>query len=257
MSVRFNSSNKSSSSSNSLEQICLFNSTRRTKVRARVTRSDKNPSSLNSLGREEYVQSCSNLELNIRARVQFNSTIILFVTTFKSLQVACKNSDECEVIFTKSNLIYWSRYWLFDVFRLINIEIYLYFTFLQAELFLNRNCFIYWSNSYRSWYEFVENSFVEFLFEISCSFSILFAKDLNMIIFVELTRLIEELARFVELFDLMWLWSCQWLNKTYSYSKRERNMIFFLRIIVSIINSRNLLKWKNTFLLIFLLIFFS
>ncbi len=29
-----------------------------------------------------------------------------FVTTFKSLQVACKSNNEYEMIFTKSNLIY-------------------------------------------------------------------------------------------------------------------------------------------------------
>ncbi len=53
----------------------------------------------------------------------------------------------------------------------------------------------------------------------------------------------------------MRLRSCQWLNVTYSYSRRKRNMIFFLRITVSIISSTNSLRWKNTSLLIFLLIF--
>ncbi len=72
-----------------------------------------------------------------------------------------------------------------------------------------------------------------------------------MIILVELIWLTEELARFIELFSSMWLRSCQWLNVTYSCSKRKRNMIFFLRIIVSIVSSRNSLRWKNTFLLNF------
>jgi hypothetical protein len=75
--------------------------------------------------------------------------------------------------------------------------------------------------------------------------------------FVELIRLIKEFARFVELSSTMRLRSCQWLNVTCSCSKRERNMILFLRIIVSIISSTNSLRWKNIFLLIFLLIFVS
>ncbi len=75
-----------------------------------------------------------------------------------------------------------------------------------------------------------------------------------MIMFVELIRLIKELARFVELFNSIRLRSCQWLNVTYSYSRRKRNMIFLLKTIVSIINSTNSLKWKNISLLIFLLI---
>jgi hypothetical protein len=78
---------------------------------------------------------------------------------------------------------------------------------------------------------------------------------LNMIMLVELIRFIKKLVRFVELFCSMRLMSCQWLNVTYSYLRRKRNMISLLRIIVSIISSTNSLKWKNTSLLIFLLIF--
>ncbi len=68
-----------------------------------------------------------------------------------------------------------------------------------------------------------------------------------MIILIELIWLIKELARSVKQFSLMQLWSCLWLNVTYSYLKRERNMISLLRIIVSIINFTNSLRWKNTF----------
>jgi hypothetical protein len=59
------------------EQLCLFDSIRRTKVRARVIRPNKNLNSFDSLEREEYVQSCPNLELNTRARVQPNPTTTL------------------------------------------------------------------------------------------------------------------------------------------------------------------------------------
>jgi hypothetical protein len=59
------------------EQLCLFDSIRRTKVRVRVIRSDKNLNPFDPLGREEYVQPCPNLGLNTRARVQPNSTAIL------------------------------------------------------------------------------------------------------------------------------------------------------------------------------------
>ncbi len=63
------------------EQVCLFDSIRRTKVRGRVIRSNKNPNPFDSLGREGYVQPCPNLELNARARVQLNSTITLVIRT--------------------------------------------------------------------------------------------------------------------------------------------------------------------------------
>ncbi len=94
------------------------------------------------------------------------------VTTSKGLQVACKSSEWYEMISTKSNLIYWLRYWLFDALQLISIEIYLYSTSLRARLLLNRSCLVYWSCSCRLRYEPVEDSSVEFSFEISCSFSI-------------------------------------------------------------------------------------
>ncbi len=147
------------------------------------------------------------------------------------MQVACKRNDKYKVMFTKSNLIYWSRYWLFDTLQLLSIEIYLYFTFLRARLLLNESCFVYWLYLCHSRYEFVEDSFVKFSFEISYLFLISFARDLKMIMLVEMIRLINKFARFVELFSSMRLWSCQWLNVTYSYSRRERNMIFFWELL--------------------------
>jgi hypothetical protein len=69
------------------EQVCLFDSIRRTKVRARVIRSNKNLNSFDSfeqnlspsdpLGREGYVQPCLNLGLDARAWVQPNPTATL------------------------------------------------------------------------------------------------------------------------------------------------------------------------------------
>jgi hypothetical protein len=41
----------------------------------------------------------------------------------------------------------------------------------------------------------------------------------------------------------MKLRSCKWLNVTYSYWERERNMILFLKTIVSIINQR--IRWDE------------
>ncbi len=43
--------------------------------------------------------------------------------------------DDKRLISTKSNLIYWSEYWLFDVLSLRNIEIYLYSTIYEIKSF--------------------------------------------------------------------------------------------------------------------------
>ncbi len=61
-------------------QVCLSDSTRRTRTRTRSIRSDKHPSPINPLGQKRYVQSCPNLGLDARARVQFNSTVTLLST---------------------------------------------------------------------------------------------------------------------------------------------------------------------------------
>ncbi len=135
-------------------------------------------SSLALLRRFDYESSMrSSLILHFYSRVYIcrlskNFKIEQCVTKFKNLQVNCKNNEWYEMIFIKSNLIYWLRYWLFDALQLMSIEIYLYFTFLRARLFLNRSCFVYWSYSCCLRYEFVEDSFVESSSEISCSFSI-------------------------------------------------------------------------------------
>jgi hypothetical protein len=46
-----------------------------------------------------------------------------------------KNIDDKRLISIKFNLIYWSEYWLFDVFLLRDIEIYLYSTIYEIKSF--------------------------------------------------------------------------------------------------------------------------
>ncbi len=48
---------------------------------------------------------------------------------------ASKNIDDKRLISIKSNLIYWSEYWLFDAFQLTSIEIYLYSTIYEMNNF--------------------------------------------------------------------------------------------------------------------------
>ncbi len=99
-----------------------------------------------------------------------------------------KSIDDKRLISIKSNLIYWSEYWLFDVLLLRNIEIYLYFTIYEIksfdvdfDLFI---CCLY--VVFRSWCEYHEVNFfvnrsIEFSFEMFCSFFSSFAEDLSMI----------------------------------------------------------------------------
>jgi hypothetical protein len=58
-------------------------------------------------------------------------------------------------------------------------------------------------------------------------------------------RLIEDLAEIIEQALLDLRETMRWLNVTYSYSKRERNMILFLKAIVSIIRQWTHWIWKT------------
>jgi hypothetical protein len=99
-----------------------------------------------------------------------------------------KSIDNKKLIFTKSNLIYWSEYWLFDVFLLRDIKIYLYSTIYEIEnfdvdfdLFTCRFYVVF-----RSWCEYHEMNFfvnrsIKLSFEISYSFLSSFAENLSMI----------------------------------------------------------------------------
>jgi hypothetical protein len=99
-----------------------------------------------------------------------------------------KNIDDKRLIFIKSNLIYWSKYWLFDALLLRSIEIYLYFTIYEIKSFdVDLDSFICrFYVVFRSWCECHEmnlfvNRSIEFSSEISCSFFSSFAENLSMI----------------------------------------------------------------------------
>jgi hypothetical protein len=62
-----------------------------------------------------------------------------------------KSINDKRLISIKSDLIYWSEYWLFDVLQLTNIEIYLYFTIyemnnfdVELDSYLNRSHVVKW-----------------------------------------------------------------------------------------------------------------
>jgi hypothetical protein len=86
-----------------------------------------------------------------------------------------KSIDDKKLISIKSNLIYWSKYWLFDVLQLTNIETYLYFTIyeknnfdVELDSYLNRFHVVKWISRDESLREsfnktFLLRSFVYFM----------------------------------------------------------------------------------------------
>jgi hypothetical protein len=99
-----------------------------------------------------------------------------------------KSIDDKKLISSKSNLIYWSEYWLFDVLLLRDIEIYLYSTIYEIKSFdVDFDSFICRLYVvFRSWCECHEmnlfvNRSIKFSSEISCSFFSSFAENLSMI----------------------------------------------------------------------------
>ncbi len=163
-----------------------------------------------------------------------------------------KSIDDKRLISIKSNLIYWSECWLFDVLQLTNIEIYLYSTIyemnsfdVELDSYLNRSHIVRWISRDETLREsfnrtLVLRSFVHFVIR---SLRI-WAWSLNRWV-----RLIEDLAEIIEQALLDLRKAMRWLDVTYSYSKRKRNMILFLEIIVSVIRQWTHWIWKNTFLL--------
>jgi hypothetical protein len=151
-----------------------------------------------------------------------------------------KNIDDKRLISIKSNLIYWSECWLFDVLQLTSIEIYLYFTIYEMNSFdvefdsyLSRFHVVKWISRDETLREsfnrtFVLRSFAHFVIR---SLKI-WAWSLNRWV-----RLIEDLAEIIEQTLLDLRKAMRWLDVTYLYSKRRRNMILFLKIIVSVINN--------------------
>jgi hypothetical protein len=59
------------------EQVCLFDSIRRTRTRIRSILLNKNSNPFNSFGQKECAQPCPTLGLNARARAQLNPTATL------------------------------------------------------------------------------------------------------------------------------------------------------------------------------------
>jgi hypothetical protein len=78
-----------------------------------------------------------------------------------------KSIDDKELIFIKSNLIYWSEYELFDALQLTNIEIYLYFTIyemknfdVELDSYLNRSHVVRWISRDETFRESFSKTFV-------------------------------------------------------------------------------------------------
>jgi hypothetical protein len=66
-----------------------------------------------------------------------DSKNITYVLLRRSMaeKYSSKSIDDKKLISTKSNLIYWSECWLFDVLQLTSIEIYLYSTIYEMNNF--------------------------------------------------------------------------------------------------------------------------
>ncbi len=159
-----------------------------------------------------------------------------------------KSIDDKRLISIKSNLIYWSECWLFDAFQLTNIEIYLYSTIyemnsfdVELDSYLSRSHVVRWISRNEILREsfsriFVLKSFAHF---VICSLKI-WAWSLNRWV-----RLIEDLAETIEQALLDLRETMRWLDVTYSYSRRKRNMILFLKIIVSVVKQWTHWIWKT------------
>jgi hypothetical protein len=166
-----------------------------------------------------------------------------------------KSIDDKKLISIKSNLIYWSECWLFDVLQLTSIEIYLYSTIyemnsfdVELDSYLSRFHVVRWISRNETLREsfsrtFVLKSFAHFVIR---SLRV-WAWSLN-----QWVRLIEDLAEIIEQALLDLRETMRWLNVTYSYSKWKRNMILFLKITVSVIKQWTHWIWKTLFYWIFL-----
>jgi hypothetical protein len=159
-----------------------------------------------------------------------------------------KSIDDKKLISIKFNLIYWSECWLFDVLQLTSIEIYLYSTIyemnsfdVELDSYLSRSHVVKWISRNETFREsfnrtFVLRSFAHFVIR---SLKI-WAWSLNRWV-----RLIEDLTEIIEQALLDLSEAMRWLNVTYSYSKRERNMILLLKTTVSIIKQWIHWIWKT------------
>jgi hypothetical protein len=138
-----------------------------------------------------------------------------------------KSIDDKRLISIKSNLIYWSECWLFDVLQLTNIEIYLYFTIyemnnfdVELDSYLSRFHVVRWISRDETLRESFNKTFVlrSLAHFVTRSLRI-WAWSLNRWV-----RLIEDLAETIEQALLDLRETMRWLGVTYSYSGRERNI---------------------------------
>jgi hypothetical protein len=118
----------------------------------------------------------------------FHWFLISLLRRYVIEKYSSKNIDDKKLISIKSNLIYWSESWLFDVLLLRSIEIYLYFTIYEIksfdvdlDSFINRLYVIF-----KSWCEYHEmnlfvNRSIKLSSEIFCSFFSSFAENLSLI----------------------------------------------------------------------------
>jgi hypothetical protein len=159
-----------------------------------------------------------------------------------------KNIDDKKLISTKSNLIYWSECWLFNVLQLTNIEIYLYSTIyemnnfdVELDSYLSRSHVVRWISRNETLRESFSKTFVlRSLAHFVIRSLKIWAWSLNRWV-----RLIEDLAEIIEQALLDLKETMRWLDVTYSYSRRRRNMILFLKTIVSIIRQWIHWIWKT------------
>jgi hypothetical protein len=161
-----------------------------------------------------------------------------------------KSIDDKRLISIKSNLIYWSECWLFDSLQLTNIEIYLYSTIyemnsfdVELDSYLSRSHVVRWISRNETLRESFSRTFVlRSLAHFVIRSLRVWAWSLKRWI-----RLIEDLAEIIEQALLDLRETMRWLDVTYSYSKRRRNMILLLEITVSVIKQWTHWIWKTLF----------
>ncbi len=159
-----------------------------------------------------------------------------------------KNIDDKRLISTKSNLIYWSECWLFDVLQLTSIEVYLYSTIyemnsfdVELDSYLSRSHAVRWISRNETLHESFSRTFVlRSLAHFVIRSLRVWAWSLNRWV-----RLIEDLAETIEQALLDLREAMRWLDVTYSYSRRERNMILFLETTVSVVKQWTHWIWKT------------
>jgi hypothetical protein len=137
-----------------------------------------------------------------------------------------KNIDDKRLIFIKFNLIYWSECWLFDALQLTSIEIYLYSTIYEMNIFdveldsyLSRFHVVRWISRDETLRESFNRTFV------LRSFAHFVIRSLRIWAWLlnRWVRLIEDLAEIIEQALLDLRETMRWLDMAYSYSGRGRN----------------------------------